>query len=144
MRRRGLIAFAKTLLKQSERNAPLTVTSGAGRKAIAMPNKSKFELSVKYSDANFGTRVLKLTGRDAWTLDQLVRCGERGCTPIDNPAPRWSAYVHDLRKEGLRIETITEPHGGTFAGTHARYVLRTTVTVEMVTMPMPQGPKSDG
>lgn len=99
-------------------------------------NKSKFELCVKYSDANFGTRVLKLNGRDAWTLNELVRCGERGCTPIDNPAPRWSAYVHNLRKEGLRIETITEPHGGTFAGTHARYVLRTPVTIDNITMPM--------
>ncbi|MFA4994176.1 MAG: hypothetical protein WC521_02605 [Bdellovibrionales bacterium] len=101
-----------------------------------MSNTSKFCLNAKINDSNFSTRILLLKGRDAWTLNELVRCGERGCTPIDNPAPRWSAYVHSLRKEGFRIETITEPHGGTFAGTHARYVLRTPVTVEMVTMPM--------
>jgi len=42
----------------------------------------------------------------------------------DNPAPRWSAYVHNLRESGVEIETVTEPHGGDFAGHHGRYVLR--------------------
>jgi hypothetical protein len=67
-------------------------------------------------------------GRDAFALRELKRAGERGCTPIDNPAPRWSAYVHALRTErGLNIETVTEAHGGQFAGCHARYVLRSPV-----------------
>ena len=109
---------------------------GAGREGMSMSNKSKFCLSAKLQDSNFGTRILHLKGRDAWTLNELVRCGEQGCTPIHNPAPRWSAYVHNLRSMGFRIETITEPHDGTFSGTHARYVLRTPVTIENVTMPM--------
>ena len=78
---------------------------------------------------NDGTeRVIRLTGRDEWALRELTAAGGKGCTPIDNPAPRWSAYVHDLRHEhGLDIETITERHGGPFAGHHARYVLHSVV-----------------
>jgi hypothetical protein len=51
-----------------------------------------------------------------------------GCTPIETPGPRWSAYVFDLRGMGLSIETINEPHDGPFSGTHARYVLHSSVT----------------
>ena len=73
--------------------------------------------------------VLTVFGRDAWALNQLLDAGERGCTPIDNPAPRWSGYVHNLRKLGVDVETIHEPHKGPFPGTHARYVLRSRVTI---------------
>lgn len=66
-------------------------------------------------------------GRDAWALDRLRLAGVKGCTPINEPAPRWSAYVHRLRERGVPIETLHELHGGDFAGTHARYVLRATV-----------------
>lgn len=65
-----------------------------------------------------------VSGRDRWALEELRKAGGTGCTPIDNPAPRWSAYVFNLRELGLDIETIHEPHGGEFSGTHARYVLR--------------------
>jgi hypothetical protein len=77
-----------------------------------------------------GTATLfHLKGRPRWALENFLRAGAKGCTPIDNPAPRWSAYVHILRhKVGLHIETITEPHGGPFAGHHARYVLKSRVT----------------
>jgi hypothetical protein len=69
-------------------------------------------------------------GRDAWALGELVKAGSRGCTPIDNPAPRWSAYVHNLRRnQGLIIETRHEPHKGPFAGTHGRYVLLSKVEI---------------
>lgn len=66
-------------------------------------------------------------GRDAWALLELMGAGESGCTPIDNPGPRWSAYVFNLRGLGLVIETVHESHRGPFAGTHARYVLRSHV-----------------
>jgi hypothetical protein len=70
----------------------------------------------------------KVIGRDAWSLRNLVTAGERGCTPIDHPGPRWSHYVFKLRKKyGLSIATIDEKHGGQFSGTHARYVLRSEV-----------------
>lgn len=69
-------------------------------------------------------RQLHFVGRVAWALRALIEAGERGCTPIDTPGPRWSAYVFRLRREGLDIETITETHGGPFPGSHARYVLK--------------------
>lgn len=68
-------------------------------------------------------------GRMAWALHELVHAGERGCTPIDRPAPRWSDYVHKLRKAGLDIETLDEAHGGAYSGSHGRYVLRSPVQV---------------
>lgn len=74
-------------------------------------------------------RRLAFTGRDAWALAELVRAGERGCTPIDHPGPRWSAYVFKLRNAGLDIQTRHETHGGPFPGNHARYVLRTPLRI---------------
>ena len=71
----------------------------------------------------------EVVGRDAWALLNLMRVGERGCTPIDTPGPRWSHYVFKLRRMGFVIETIDESHGGPFAGSHARYVLQSQVTV---------------
>lgn len=73
-------------------------------------------------------RPFVLRGRNAWALSELIREGKKGCTPIDNPGPRWSAYVFNLKHEyGLEIETINEPHKGPFPGTHARYVLHSSV-----------------
>lgn len=66
----------------------------------------------------------KVTGREAFALLALVQAGEAGVTPIDTPAPRWSAYVFSLRRAGVLIETLYEKHGGPYPGTHARYVLR--------------------
>src|SRR5436309_865366 len=73
--------------------------------------------------------IIKVCGREAWALLELLKSGERGCTPIQHPGPRWSGYVHDLRKLGFVVETIREPHGGPFPGGHARYVLRSRVTI---------------
>ena len=74
--------------------------------------------------------IINPKGRDAWALSELIRAGKKGCTPIDTPGPRWSAYVHKLRHEyGLKIDTVHENHGGAFPGCHARYVLRTQVRI---------------
>lgn len=81
---------------------------------------------------------IEAKGRDAWALERLCAAGSNGCTPITEPAPRWSAYVHNLRALKVPIETLQEPHGGEFSGTHARYVLRATVT------PMTEGGTPDG
>jgi hypothetical protein len=79
-------------------------------------------------DALGAARILELKGRDAWALTELIRAGDLGCTPIDTPGPRWSGYVHKLRhRYGLDILTVTEPHGGPYKGTHARYILRSFV-----------------
>ena len=78
---------------------------------------------------NTGNREIELAGRLAWTLNELILAGPRGCTPISTPAPRWSSYVHRLRGIGLNIETRNTPHGGAFAGMHARYILCSAVEV---------------
>jgi len=72
-------------------------------------------------------RVVLLKGREAWAFRALRLAGAAGCTPIDTPRPRWSSYVHKLRRFGIEIESIPEPHGGTYAGRHVRYVLRSLV-----------------
>lgn len=73
------------------------------------------------------TQILNLKGREAWALSHLLASGDRGCTPIDTPGPRWSDYVFKLRRRGIDIATITETHGGPYAGHHARYILRSKV-----------------
>lgn len=79
---------------------------------------------------------LAFNGRDAWALNQLIETGGKGCTPIENPAPRWSAYVKNLRDAGIAIETVHEPHTGPYSGTHGRYVLKSQLEVTR-----PFGPK---
>lgn len=74
-----------------------------------------------------GANTLDISGRAEWALRQLMAAGRKGCTPIDNPAPRWSGYVHKLRRMGIDIETVDERHGGAFPGRHARYVLHSVV-----------------
>lgn len=66
-------------------------------------------------------------GRDRWALEELRKAGLDGITSYTNPAPRLSAYIHNLRELGVEIETITEPHDGDFPGHHGRYVLRSGV-----------------
>jgi len=74
-------------------------------------------------------KPVTVIGRDAWALRNLINAGAVGCTPIDHPGPRWSHYVFKLRGFGFLIETVNENHGGPFAGTHARYVLRSEVEI---------------
>lgn len=95
-----------------------------------MTNKrwAKARFAVHHSN---GTKTeITVQGRDRWALECLITSGALGCTPIDQPGPRWSAYVHALRHErGLIIETIHEKHDGPFEGNHARYVLKSHVTL---------------
>jgi hypothetical protein len=78
---------------------------------------------------DIGGELKTIRGRDAWALSELIAGGLGGVTPIERPAPRWSHYCWKLRRTGIHIDTIDEKHGGAFAGTHARYVLRTSVRV---------------
>jgi hypothetical protein len=84
---------------------------------------------VSYTVQNDGQPpfVVTVKGRVRWALDRLRKAGPRGVTPIDEPGPRWSAYVFDLRALGVNIETVHEPHGGDYPGTHGRYVLHSIV-----------------
>jgi hypothetical protein len=76
-----------------------------------------------------GAPERKFVGRFAWTLNELIGAGNKGCTPIEQPAPRWARYVFRMRRAGVSIETITEPHSGAFRGHHARYSLASNVRV---------------
>lgn len=75
-------------------------------------------------------RVHRFRGRMAWALRELILAGDRGCTPLRNPGPRWSAYVHKLRAYGFDIETTVERHAGPFSGNHGRYVLHTRLRID--------------
>jgi hypothetical protein len=90
-----------------------------------MPN-DVVELLIQRLDTG---EILRLRGREAWTLSCLLETGATGVIPLERPAPRWSAYVHSLRKRGLVIDTIDEPHTGPYSGTHGRYILRTPLRV---------------
>lgn len=68
-----------------------------------------------------------VSGRMRWALEELRHAGAKGITTFENPAPRLSAYVHNLREFGVEIETITEAHKGAYPGHHGRYVLRSGV-----------------
>jgi hypothetical protein len=85
----------------------------------------KAPFTIKKSDGT-ETRAI-VSGRELWALECLMAAGPMGSTPIDHPGPRWSAYVFDLREMGVEIETVTEPHGAPFAGSHTRYVLKAPV-----------------
>lgn len=90
-------------------------------------NRRWGKASVTFQTTTGETKHIIVSGRMLWALEQLLEAGERGCTPIDTPGPRWSNYVFKLRNESVEIETITENHVGPFAGTHARYVLRSLI-----------------
>lgn len=74
-------------------------------------------------------REYRIGGRQAWALHELVRMGQKGCSYADNPAPRWPAYIHKLRVLGIEIETRKEKNRGLFPGFHARYVLKSQVSI---------------
>lgn len=86
--------------------------------------KSRFALYV----ADGGMQILELTGREEWALSQLIAAGDRGCTPIDTPGPRWSDYTFKLRRRGINVETITEAHGGPYGASTRRRRSRTVLT----------------
>ena len=88
---------------------------------------TKATFAIQNGDNQPFTLTLK-KNRTRWALKQLMDAGRKGCTPINNPAPRWSAYIHLLREMGALIETNHEQHGGPYAGTHGRYVLKSNVT----------------
>ena len=81
-----------------------------------------------------GRPAVTIRGRNARCLHTLIQAGETGVSPaMDDPMPRWSHYVFCLRSQfGAVIETVTEKHGGPYAGTHARYVLHSRVEVHQV------------
>src|SRR4051794_30988883 len=52
--------------------------------------------------------IVVVVGRAAWALLELLAAGDTGCSYIDKAAPRWSSYIHKLRKMDLVIDTVRE------------------------------------
>jgi hypothetical protein len=117
-------------LRQQEPGRVDSHENAADTQIIAQRKPSRHNGGITYTVKTTGGDTFRIvvSGRVRWALDQLCAAGLAGCTPIENPAPRWSAYIFDLRGIGIEIETIHELHEGEFAGTHGRYVLRSTVT----------------
>ena len=82
-------------------------------------------------DASDGApvRTLKLIGREAWCLSELVKAGHTGITSLGYPGARLSHYVFCLRRQGIVIDMTPEANGGTFIGKYGRYRLRSNVRV---------------
>jgi hypothetical protein len=109
-----------------------THAAAAGETPQGTPAAAKRGRKVPFIvyEGDGSARTINPRGRDAWALGELITARAGGCTPIDNPGPRWSHYVLKLKRVyGLNVETITEGHAGEFAGHHARYVLRSRVTL---------------
>jgi|GEM_PF-465580 hypothetical protein len=117
-------------LRQQEPGRVDSHGRAASKQIIAQRKPTRHNGGSSYTVNTTGGDMFRVvvSGRVQWALHQLRTAGNSGCTPIDNPAPRWSAYIFDLRGMGIEIDTIHEPHEGEFAGTHGRYVLRSTVT----------------
>lgn len=76
-----------------------------------------------------GGPVVVVRGRVAWALLALIAAGAAGCTYIDNPAPHWPGYVHQLHNIGVLIASTREAHRGKFPGRHARYHLLSVIVI---------------
>ena len=92
-----------------------------------MSGKKGLQLVAVVRTLDGGSRNLIVRGRDAWALRKLVDAGKHGISPIETPGPRWSSYIHRLRRMSLEIETLYEWHDGPFPSSHARYVLHSSV-----------------
>ena len=92
--------------------------------------KLHFSATIQPTEAGGAPRRVSVVGREAWALLELVEAGVTGCTPITHPGPRWSDYILKLRRDGFKVETINEKHGGPFSGSHARYLLHDVVTLD--------------
>jgi hypothetical protein len=71
----------------------------------------------------------KFVGPFAWTLNELIQAGNKGCAPIERPAPRLGHYVFRLRRNRVSIGTIAELPSGAHSGYHSRYRLASDVQV---------------
>lgn len=84
------------------------------------------------------TRDLEFVGQTCRALQALILAGNRGVTAqeMSSWALRLAHYVLELRKEGLNVEMIREPHPG---GWHGRYVLHSDVRLLRYIEDNPEG-----
>jgi hypothetical protein len=76
--------------------------------------------------------TLQLKGRLPWTLMELVKAGDVGIIPLNNPRPRVPFRTVTLRSKGLAIDSTMQPHGGAFPNEYGVYFLNSSVTIELV------------
>ena len=89
------------------------------------PKRPRVRRTFRVFEPDGSCRLVTVIGRDAWMLGKLVEAGPKGCTTLEQPAPRTSHYIWKLRHTyGIAIASIEEEHGGTFAGRHVRYTLQ--------------------
>jgi hypothetical protein len=72
-------------------------------------------------------RPLMLPKRAMWFLGELVKAGAAGVTTVAYPGVRISDCLLKLRRAGVDVRTVYEPHAGEFAGRHGRHVLESAV-----------------
>lgn len=64
--------------------------------------KEAFRITV--SEAK--TQMLGLYGRKSWTLAELIKAGEKGCTQITHPEPYWSTNVLPSAAEAVSRDRV--------------------------------------
>lgn len=74
---------------------------------------------------------IRIGGRELWALTKLAEAGATGCTAAQSGAARLAAYIWRLRQRDVLIETMREPNRGEFSGNHARYILHSTVQIDI-------------
>jgi len=114
-------------------SAPDAETRGSQDGGAPRTVKPRLNVSVlPPSDASSApARQLKLEGRQAWMLNELVKAGTKGVTSAGYPGARVSHYIFGLRRLGVAIETRTTKHGGSFAGSYGTYVLTSRVRITL-------------
>lgn len=100
-----------------ERNKKEEQTS---RKSVSSKEASIYNFSIKLKNAE--ALIITVQGRVGWALECLIDAGSKGGISILSSFP--IGLISSTSCAGVAVETITEPHTGAFAGTHARYVLR--------------------
>lgn len=89
-------------------------------------NKSSLAITYQNEVSNTTNTV---TGKQAETLTLLMKNGKDGVDVFNfrgGPAFRLAAYIHNLKKQGLAIQTQLIPHDG---GHHAKYTLLSRVSI---------------
>jgi len=94
----------------------------------ARPARNPARLKVT---ANGPRGPFTVTGQTARALMALINAAGVGVTALElsSWALRLAAYVHSLRRLGLVVTLLREPHPG---GWHGRYVLASPVQVQAV------------
>lgn len=122
--------------KESSQHAPrrpqnLLQTQNSRRRPVAQdrrrkPPSDRIRFAIKSAPDDEGEHTA--SGKTAKVVRLLLQRGAQGLTQHDTYPwhTRLAATVENLRKRGLNIQTLMEPHSD---GRHARYVLLDTILI---------------